>query len=164
MPQAELPLPVSSRTKVFRKLVSFMQADNILGRVFKEDSWYTWDGRNDAAVQLSSGAMPAIRLTPVGKAGVPQTPVRQTSPFGVAIELAVNSFNMDDLLNLWGAVELAIFPGDGSNALLTAMQIVYPEVYDITLDTPAITPKTDATNASFLYAVGTLTVQMLIRK
>lgn len=164
MPQAKLSIPDSPRTLVFRRLIQFAQANKPLMTLIRPTSWYTWDGDTDNGNPFASGAMPLIRLTPQGRGVTPITPVRQASPFGIMVDLAVNSFHIDDLLNAWWLFEKALFPGDGSNALLNAMQGVYPETYDINLESPAVSPQVNEANAEFLRASATLTVQLLIKK
>ncbi len=162
MPQAKLSLPDHARTKIWNRLVTFIFADPTMARMFAPTSRYTWDGNSDSARAMATGNMPAIRLTPYSVGADPITPVRMKVPFGIR----VSSFIIDDLFNLWGAFELALFPGDGSNALLSAMQAqdVWPETYDIKLDQPAISPKVDEANQEYLAAVGTINILILLHK
>lgn len=164
MAQTKLPLPDHARTLIFRRLIQFVKANQKFNSVIK--TWYTWDGSPDSAAPLSSGQMPAIRFTPVPRGAIPITPVRQQVPFGIAVEITAGTFNADDLFNLWGAFEKSLFPGDGSNSLLSALQnaAVWPQTVDIWLEQPAIGPQKEAVNSEYLIAVGTIVVQILLPK
>src|SRR4051812_27587071 len=103
---AKLPLADGVRTRVFRKVVSLLQGDPILKRTIRPDSWYVWTGRPaDKAGVFATGELPALRLTPIALPAGPETNVRQNSPLGLHFEVATDTCNIDDALNLWEAVE-----------------------------------------------------------
>jgi hypothetical protein len=112
---AKLPLPQSDRARVFRKVVALLRTDPILKRTIRPASWYVWDGRPDQkAGVFASGELPALRITPRALPATPETVTRQSSPMGLAVELATDGTDIDDAMNLWAAVEAVLFPGDGS--------------------------------------------------
>ena len=61
-----------------------------------------------------------MRITPRALPATPETVTRQSSPMGLAVELATDGTDIDDAMNLWSAVEAVLFPGDGGLKVLAA--------------------------------------------
>lgn len=158
------------RTLVFRKIVQIMKDNPILKRTIRQTSWYTWDGRIDMKEDpFVQGGIPAIRMTPVSQPARPLTNVRFESQFLIKIEIGVPGLVIDDIMNLWDAMHNAIFTGDGSRALLTALQqlsaSVTPagqNVISVGLGTPAFTPVMSAVGSEMIIADGDIWVNLMV--
>jgi hypothetical protein len=162
---AKLPLPQSDRARVFRKVVALLQADPILKRTIRPASWYVWDGRPDQkAGVFAVGELPALRITPRALPAAPETVTRQSSPMGLAVELATDGTDIDDAMNLWAAVEAVFFPGDGSLKVLAALQAITPSVISVRLSSPAFTPHPAGLPDDMILTEGHLTVELLVKR
>lgn len=107
----QLDLNDSPRTAVFREVETILRADPTLRRVVK--CWRSWQGVPGDAQELSPAAGgPAVRLTPVGSEEQFQFPDAQTGTLTIGVEAAVAGTCVDDVLNLWWAIERAIYPAD----------------------------------------------------
>lgn len=156
-------VPASSRRLVFRKLIGVLQADKVLKRAVK--SWHVFDG-SDAAGDtepFAEGELPAVRILPFGQGASPETPVSQSSPLGIRLELAVDGYNVDDILDLWGAFEAALFPGDGARTLLSTLREVATGVNQVNLTQPAITVNAQGLPEGVMAAAGTISVLMTVK-
>jgi hypothetical protein len=106
-----LPLTTSRRTATFRALEAILRADHTLRKVVADKHWYTWDGSPASAGPLPANLV-AIRLTPAPGPAEFWSPTEQESLLFIDVELTVPGLLIDDLLNLWQAVERAIYPED----------------------------------------------------
>lgn len=112
---ATLKLPQDPRTAVFRLLVRTLKSDPTLSNVVK--TWLVWDKPVTSNLGLSAAAFPSIRLTPsIG----PQdwyTPDSNIGPLIVKVEVDISGDDADDYLNVWGAIERALYPVDRTKEL-----------------------------------------------
>jgi len=161
MANKTLGLPDSPRKLVYRKLVSILRGNAKLKHAVR--TWKVFDassGADDAAI--AEGELPAVRLLPFGQGATPETPTTQNSPLGIRVEVYTDGYNLDDLLDLWGAIEAAIFTGDGAENARTAIKSVWPNTQAIRLSQPGITPNPPDLPNGVLCGVGTLIVEMTV--
>jgi hypothetical protein len=155
---------------VFRKIIEIYRANPILKRTIKPHSWFVWDGRVDMKDDpFIQGNLPAIRLTPTAQPARPLTNVRFEAQFLIRMEIGVSGLNMDDIMNLWWAIHVSIFTGDGSRAALHALQTMPlsatgpgQNVISLGLGTPAFTPTMSAVGSEMIVADGDIWVNMTV--
>jgi hypothetical protein len=158
------------QTQVFRKVVEIYQANPILRRTIKPKSWFVWDGRVDMKEDpFVHGNLPAIRLTPAAQPVRPLTNVRFESMFLIRQEIGIPGLNMDDIMNLWYAIHVSVFTGDGSRAALQALQtlpqsatVAGQNVISLGLGSPMFTPHADAVGSEMLVADGDIWVNIMV--
>lgn len=167
---AKLALNDCLHTQVFRKIVQIYRDNPILRRTIKPASWFVWDGRVDMKQEaFIQGDLPAIRLTPVAQPARPLTNVRFEAQFLIRQEIAISGFHMDDILNLWWAIHVSIFTGDGSRAALSALQTLPlaatgpgQNVISLGLGSPAFTPIESAVGSEMILADGDIWINLTV--
>lgn len=165
-----LPLDHGMRATVYRTLCDLFEADANLKRVIDPDCWYVFDDRETHDAGFGQVLMTAARLTPSGDPAQPLTNVQQSSPLALKVEVCTPGPHLEDVLNLWEAFEAALFPGDSGRAVLFALASAVQalkrpgQVTGVRLSQPAVTPDPSAYAEGLLYAVGTLTIEMTVRK
>lgn len=158
-------MKLANRKVVFRKFIALLRADPQLRTKVRPEGWYVWDGKLDEnVVEFGKGQLPAIRITPVGRPASPESNVRQNSPLGIQVELAVDGLNLDVAIDTWEYIEGAIFTGDGSAAALRALQAVNPNVKGLRLGEPGITPRPQQLPDRVIYTAGSFEIDMLTAK
>jgi hypothetical protein len=106
-----LKLPQSQESLFYRGMVARLQADPTLKRVVKK--WFVF-GDECQVVQPNTASFPMIALAPTAEHAEPITEGSTESPMSIDIVVYINGLDVDDLLNLWGAIRSAIWTGDGS--------------------------------------------------
>jgi hypothetical protein len=106
-------LAVHTRTRLFRAVVDRLRANPDLGLVIGT-SWKVYNGTAGEAADFTLAQLPGIKVYLGYAASHAVTIGRSLSPMTIHVELWVAGTNQDDITNLWGAVERALFPGDGS--------------------------------------------------
>lgn len=109
---ATLDLPDSPSTLVWRLIVARLQGDTDLGRVVR--TWITWDGASNCNVDLASDAVqgPSIRIYPTEGPMAWYSADQQVIPLNIAVETTVPGMDVEDILNLQGAIVGALYPPD----------------------------------------------------
>lgn len=109
---ATLDLPNSPSTLVWRLVVAQLQADADLDRVIR--TWITWDGAPNCNVDLASDAVqgPALRIYPTEGPMAWYSADQQVLPLNIAVEATVLGMDVEDILNLQGALVRALYPDD----------------------------------------------------
>jgi hypothetical protein len=105
---ATLDLPDDPRTLVWRLIVTRLRDDPALSRVIA--TWLTWDGGRDSNKDLESLRPPALRLYPTLGAMTWHDAQSQTAPLIINIEATISGMDAEDILNLQGAIEDALYP------------------------------------------------------
>lgn len=103
--------PPGVRSQLFRALVRRLRADPTLGRAIAE--WRTWEGDGQDA-SPPGPALPFLRLSPQPRGYQRETMGRTTAPTAIRLELYTAGYRVDDLLDLWEAIERVLYPGDGT--------------------------------------------------
>ena len=89
---------------------------------------------------------------------------------GISINVATEGLDVRDLLNLWEAVEAALFKGDGLASLLKQLKTALAalkrpgQIASVNLTQPAITAAQTALDKQMLVASGTILVQLRVPK
>jgi hypothetical protein len=143
-----LKLPVSLETKFYRGMVSRLQNDPVLRAVVKK-----WVIFGDCSIsQPATGDFPLVALAPSGERANTITEGSTDSPMSVDIVVYVNGTNVDDLLNMWGAIRAAIWTGDGSlQPLMTASNCA-----GVVLERPAYYAAYPKTGENYLVGEGSV--------
>lgn len=111
-----LPLPKSPHTSVFRAIVGLLTNDLVLRNIFKTGSLRSWSGGNFDTLEFSYSIAPAIRLTPANGPEQFWSPNAQVGALLINCEILIAGTNVDDVQNLWWAIEKAIYPADHTKA------------------------------------------------
>lgn len=166
----KLPLNDCLQTQIFRKIVEIYKTNPILRRTIRSHSWFVWEGRpEDKQDPFTQNILPSIRLTPVAQPARPLTNIRFEGQFLIRQEIAVAGLNVDDIMNLWYAIHVSIFTGDGSKAVLNALRnlpaaVTQPgqNAISVGLGTPAFTPINNGQGSEMLVADGDIWINMLL--
>jgi hypothetical protein len=156
----------------YYRVVLALKADPTLSRTIAGDGWRTYTDEDSDDVGPGEDALPALETLPFAAGASPLTITSQNAPLGIAISIATEGTDVRDLLNLWGAVHKAIFPGDASSTLKAAIvadfQAAVPplgaQLASIQLSAPAITPSAAGLQKQFMSASGTITLNMTVSK
>ena len=175
MAQLLAQLDDSARTIVYNQIVAALKADTTLKAVIPPGQWttYTEDVPQTRNSPLENNGLPAIRILPFGLPATQEANVLQNSWFVIGISITTAGLDVRDLLNLWGAIEAALFPGDGSKTLANNIRAALAaagaargknvgSIQTINLGVPAIAPSTD--QSSFMTAEGNIIVPMTVPK
>jgi hypothetical protein len=108
---ATLNLPDTPRTLVWRAIVERLQADPDLDSAIA--TWIVWDGGTRDNADLSRVKAPALRLYPISGPMTWYDAQSQQGALAVALEAWLPGLDVEDLLNLQGALEAALSPDDG---------------------------------------------------
>lgn len=179
MPKLLTNLQDHARTIVYEMIVAWLKADPVLSVTVDPYSWTTYID-DDAAignVPNDHRSLPAIQLTPYGTRApaLPTTQTLQGTPFWIQATVVVAGHDARDLLNFWGALEAAIFTGDGSRVLSgsirdalaaagTARGRKVGSLSTITLVAPEIKAGTDANQQPWMAAEGAILADMYVPK
>lgn len=110
-----LGVPRGIRSTVFRLIESRLKCDPVLkGAVAK---WYTWDGAPESASGQAVIPTPSIRLTPALGPVTWYGPAEHGGMLQIKIDLLTRTLNADDPLDLWEAIERAIYPASRTEEL-----------------------------------------------
>jgi hypothetical protein len=105
-------LPQSPRTGVFRAIEKILRTDPLLRNTIEPSSLRAWNGNDDDGIVPTQDMAPFLRMTPINQAETWWTPSSQTGSLLINMEILINGFLVDDLLNFWWAIERAIYPMD----------------------------------------------------
>lgn len=164
-----LDLADGIRSTVYTIIVGQLQADPTLLAVINPNGWQTYLEENDDT-PLGEDSLPSLETLPFGGPSTPATLVTQDSPMGISICIATEGLDPRDLMNLWEAVEAALWKGSGPSGLLSKLSVALNllprkgQVAQVSLSTPAITPSATAAGKQYLAAAGTIHVQLRIPK
>lgn len=165
-----LKIPDHPRTIVYDLVVKALKSDPILRATIHPDGWRTYTDEPDNDTPPGEDTMPCLEVMPFGQAASPESFIAQASPLGIAINIATEGLDVRDLLNLWGAVENALFTGDGARPLGTAIRAALAlsgtgaQFETLNLSSPAITPSGPEIAKQLMLGSGTLNVMMRVRK
>lgn len=113
--QPRLKLPTAATTAIFRRIERQLRNDKALGRVV--NSWTTWEGCPSDRVPNATGSAPLITLTPQAEAENWWAPSTQKGTLLVRVDMLVTGTCVDDVLNLWWAIQRACYPSDSTERL-----------------------------------------------
>jgi hypothetical protein len=157
MPLLDLnPSPV---TKVLRKVESILKVDPTLKRTVK--TWRTWREKPGQNAPFGSDLpLPAVRITPINGPQFWKFPDAFVGDLYLRFEMLLQGCDVDDPLNLWWAMETALYPG-GAQTLtnITALQQAgaYSGLAEFSL--PAYD---DSPDGNFWLATGQMKIAVLL--
>ncbi len=117
-----LDLNPSPAGLVLRKIESILKVDPTLKRTVK--TWRTWREKPGQNAPFGSDIpLPAIRITPINGPELWKFPDAMVAPLFLNCEMLLQGCDVEDLFNLWWAIQRAIYPG-GQQTLtnITALQ------------------------------------------
>jgi len=156
----------------YYRVVLALKADPTLSKTIAPGGWRTYTDEDSNDVGPGVDSLPALETLPFAAGASPLTIISQNAPLGIAISIATEGSDVRDLLNLWGAVHKALFPGDASTALRSAIvadfQSAVPplgaQLASVQLSAPAITPSGPGLQKQIMSASGTITINMTVSK
>lgn len=158
------------RTTVYMLIVHALKSHPALKACIHPNGWRTYTGEPDIETPAGEDTLPAIEVLPFAMAAGPASIVTQESPMGIGISIACEGLDVRDLLNLWEAVEGALFKGDGQAKLLHKLKAAVAElskpqgdyptagVAAIGLTNPGITVTEAQLSKQIMVASGTITI------
>ena len=105
-----MSFPTSQRNTAWSTFVSVLKADPVLKREIK--TLKSWSGDPKDAEDFSIGLEPYIRLTPRPDQSEFASNTSIRADIVVDVEIALKGTNVSDILDAWGAIELALYPKD----------------------------------------------------
>jgi hypothetical protein len=163
-----LKIPDHPRAIIYTLIVQALKSDPTLRRLIGPDAWRTYTDEPNNDTPPGEDTLPAIEVLPFGLAAGPESPIASFSPLGIQVNIATEGLDVRDLLNLWGAVEGALFKGDGSRVLGTAIRAAIAgsgaQYETMNLSSPAISPTQHGLHKQVMLAGGTLNVMMRVPK
>jgi len=118
---ATLNLPTDPRTAVWRLIVARLQADPALSAAIR--TWLVWDGSGDDNTDITAARGPALRLYPVPEPMTWFDESSQTGGLTVAVDAGIPGHDAEDVLNLQGAIESALYPPGAAGDLWRAQLV-----------------------------------------
>jgi hypothetical protein len=163
--RSKLDLDDCPRTKVFRQVDAILRADPTLRRVFGAEGgrrFLSWEGDpvRDAK-PLDDKSAPAIRITPaaMGEDGW-YSPEAQMGDLAIEVEILLRGTNVDDLMNVWWAVQRAIYPKSGAQDNANALRDAGSFTGMVAFVDPAF-DRAMAEKSGYIDAVGRMKVDVL---
>lgn len=116
-------LPDTGRTIAYAAIVAHLKADPVLQSVRPAIQWQTYiDDGPSPQTPIQNTGLPAIEMTPIPIPATQEAQVLQNSPLGIRLIVTTPGTDVRDALNLWGAIERSLFPGDGSKDLNSSIR------------------------------------------
>jgi hypothetical protein len=153
-------LPTAPRTKVFRAIISILKNDPVLSSVIRPPNFRAWSGGSHETVEFTYSSAPAIRITPTNGPDLWKFPSAQVGLLFLNVDLLIPGTDADDQLNLWWALEKAIYPSSFPAQAAIAAQLQAAGSYDglVEFSQPAF----DATpQERFFAATGQMKIKVL---
>jgi len=113
MPNIDLPLTDSIETLIYRVITTKLSNDPVLTRVVRTMHLYL-GSRSDSEPVGDVNSLPYLLVYPGPNPSDTATERHSESTMIVTFEIGINGTNASDLLNLWSAIRVCLFPGDGS--------------------------------------------------
>jgi hypothetical protein len=155
-------LPTSPRTKVFRAICSILKQDPVLSSAIRPESMRFWSGAPHDTMEFSFSSAPAIRLTPAGTGEVFRFPSARTGDLLINVDCVIAGTDADDQMNLWWAIERAIYPDNfvlqQANVVALQQAGAYPGLVEFSQ--PLFDP---APQDRFWVCTGQMKVQVLLQ-
>jgi len=105
-------LPDSVRKLVLRRIVQQLRNDPILSRALKVI--LAWEGKPGDDRPLTIAMAPGIRITPTFGPEMWAFPDATRGWMFLAVEMIVPGYDVGDMIDLWWAIETALYPRDSS--------------------------------------------------
>ena len=159
---AILDLATGTRATVFRTIVSQLKADPVLANAVK--FWMVWDDSEWDRNVITSLQQPGIRLTPIPASQGWYSPDAFSGYLQIQCEIGIPSVDADDYLNLWEAIENALYPpGDRVTQLAyqQALRDAGSETGLVEFNLPASDPNAVAHNDGIWWCQGQMRISVI---
>jgi hypothetical protein len=117
-------LPVGARTKVFRAITAILRRDPVLSSVVRPQNFRDWAGASHDTIEFTFSSSVAIRITPTNWPETWKYPDAFKGWLFLNVDMLIPGTDADDELNLWQAIERALYPEDfaARSAIVAALQ------------------------------------------
>ncbi len=159
---ATLDLQQGTASKVFRAIVTMLKADAVLVDAVKQ--WMVWDGSEWDKNVITSLQQPGIRLTPMPASRGWYSPDAFQGWLIITCEIGISSVDADDYLNLWEALENALYPPNDRPTQLVMQQTLRDagcETGLVEFNMPANDPDAISHNDGLWWCQGQMRVSIL---
>ena len=156
----KLALPDVEETIAFRCIDSILRNDPILKRVVRD--YNAWTGDASDVFSPTPATCPNLQLATRATGAKWETEGQHAMPFTIAITVAVNGSNLDQLLNFWGHVRRALWPKDLDRMNAIRAKIAAAGITKGTMAMNATGFQMQKDGARLLIAQGSLNLFLLI--
>jgi hypothetical protein len=157
-----MPIPglqKSPRSKVFRAIVKILEHDRVLSNVIKPEAFRSWSGGSKENLEFTFALAPALRLTPANTEEHFWAPNAMVGQLFINCEMLVAGTNVDDVNDLWYAIERAIYPTNNMQANIPTLQAAGAHSGIVLFSQPAYDPEPQD---KFFAAIGQMKVDVRI--
>lgn len=155
---ATLALPSSPRILIYRAIERTLKTNPVLKRTVKE--WRTWTEKPGQSAAFNINVAPAIRLTPSNGPAEWLYPEAMVNTVFIDVEMQLATPDVDDVFNLWYAIEKALYPGGPATlANIAAFQAIGAKTGYAMFSMPAFDPAPDG---SMQTAFGQIKIEVRI--
>jgi hypothetical protein len=155
-----LALPDAEETIAFRAIEKILALDPTLKRVLRH--FHAWRGETDDLLQPTPSTCPHLGIAPRPQASRWEAEGMHSMPFSISLQLAVNGSNVDQLMNLWGAVRRALWPRDAAQMAEVRALVLNAAITKPTMTLGGFGVQVQDKGARVLIAQGSLNVLLLI--
>ncbi len=156
----KLDLPDSEETIAFRAVERILRNDPTLKRTLRH--FHAWRGEQDDVLFPSPATCPELTIAPRPQASAWEAEGLHKMPFTIGFTLSVNGTNVDQLMNLWGAVRRALWPRDPVQMAAVRQIVVDAHITRPTLTLSGFGVQLQDRGARVLIAQGQLNVLLLV--
>jgi hypothetical protein len=156
----KLAIPDVEETIAFRAIDSILRADPTIKRVVK--SYGSWTGEAGDVFGPTPATCPNLVLAPRPNGSKWETEGQHAMPFAITITAAVNGTNVDQLMNWWGCIRLALWPRDMERMLAIRAKVAEAGITRPTMTMQGFGAILQKDGGRVLVAQGTLNVLLLI--
>jgi hypothetical protein len=150
--------PSSVYSHVFRRITKQLESDAKFRSAVSD--LRSWKGQpSDSAPLTPSTGKPIVRLTPRPQAGTWYSPDTQESTLVVDVEMVIASYSVEDVLDLWDELVMALRPGNGT--LAQDLVALGAETGEILFSAPAYDHKREQKDSAYWDATGQFQLHVL---
>lgn len=103
-----LSIPTSQETAIFRAFDRVLQNDPLLSTTIQ--TYLSWSGTIGDTWEPALSLCPYLRISPFPTSSEWATEIQHRSPQTIHLEVAIQGTRFDELGNLWGLIQAALFP------------------------------------------------------
>ena len=156
-----LALPDAPETIAVRAVVAILKTDPTLSRL--NIQWQTWENDPTDEVDPTVTQLPYIQLTPApGRSGWAEEAYHYAD-ITITITIATAGTHRDDMLNLWGAVRMALWPAPGTPRRDYVNSLMVPLVFNGELNRQPFAIQMNDSGTKMLVASGALYLKLDVK-
>jgi hypothetical protein len=147
---ATLDLNTSPKVSVYRTLIRIIRNDPTIKRIIsRPGSFRDWSSKPQDSEPFNINLAPALRFTPTQGPEDWQFPCGMVGTLYIDVDMLINGNDVDDVMNLWFAIERAIYPLNSTTQLanISALQVAGANTGYALFSQPAFDPSPE--NAFF---------------